>query len=352
MTANEINERNRELHYYLDLIRKGTFNKCLFADGCAERPIQAHSVSRAILSTIQQNGNVIQPSTRMIKDDAGRSLPDVRFNSAPITLASTGRFACETHDKEFQIIDTPFMDFDNAKVLDLLFFRAMLMEAWTLLRTLKGITHLERQKGQIPTSPSTRHDIRLKAVLDAVNGIKPFIRDVNYISAKSPVEHIVRRVKSNRPFVAASSAGGGLDRAFDYLTGQELPTQNVQSLMGKVPNVSWSFTVIPQAKNHIVVASFLKGSGVGDYFSHLKNLNGRELTAAISSELICFCENWFLSPKVWGSYGDTKRKAIKTAFNNFEEIQVGKYTWWDKDKEKWHDFMDVPNRHQINLFRY
>lgn len=352
MTTNEINKRNRELHYYLGLIRKGTYNKCLFADGCPERPIQAHSVSRAILSTIQQDGNVIQPGTRMIKDDAGRSLPDVRFNSAPITLASTGRFACETHDKEFQIIDTPFMDFDNAKVLDLLFFRAMLMEAWTLLRTLKGITHLERQKGQIPTPPSIRHHIRLKAVLDTVNRLKPFISKVNYPSSISPVEHIVRPVKSNHPFVAGSSAGSGLTRGFYTLTGRELSMHDVHAFTGKVPNVSWSFTVIPQAKNHIVVASLLKGSGVGDYFSHLKNLNGRELTAAISSELICFCENWFLSPKVWESYRDTKRKAIKAAFNNFEELQVGKYTWWDKDKEKWHDFMDVPNRHQINLFRY
>ena len=353
MTANEIKEHNKELHHYLDLIHKGTFDKCLFADGCTGQPIRAHSVSRAILSTIQHDDKVIQPGSRTVKDDSGRSHPIIEFRLEPISRASTGKFACATHDKEFRIIDTTPMDFDNPKVLDMLFFRAMLKEAWTLLSMQEGLTRLEQEKGQIPTDPSIHHAIRLKAALDAADRIKPFIGTAGDSHNKNPVYHIVRRVNSDRLFMAASSAGCSLTRAMNMLTGQELSMNDVRELTGKEPNYSWVFNVIPQAKSHVIVASWLKGSRGESYFSHLKNLNGRELTAAISAELICFCENWFLSPKVWESYGDTKRKAINDAFNNTWELLRGEYSWVDKDeKEKWYDYIKIPNRHQINLFRY
>lgn len=349
----ETNEYNKEYHYFQNLIRKGNFDKCLFVDSCTEPPIDAHSVSRSILSTFQQENQVIQPSTRHIKDDFGRSYPAIEFKLTPITRASTGRFACETHDKNFQIIDTTPMDFDNQKLLNLLFFRAMLKEVWTLQRTRKGVMHLEQEKGQIPTHPSIHPEIRLKAILDAINRLRSFIGKDGNSCDKNPTTHIVRRVKTSRPFVAASSAGSSLTRVFDIQTKQELSMNDVQLLTGKKPNDSWSFTVIPQANEHVVVASWLNGSQAEDYFSYLKNVNGRELKAAISAELICFCENWFLHPKVWKSYGDAKQKAIKTAFQNLFELQTGKYNSRNKKKnEKWYVYMGVPNRHQINLFNY
>ena len=341
----DTNEYNKEYHYFQNLISKGKFDKCLFVDGCTEPPIDAHSVSRSILSAFQQENQVIQPSSRNFKNDSGRSYPDIEFKLTPITRASTGRFACETHDKNFQIIDTTPMDFDNPKLLNLLFFRAMLKEVWTLQRTRKGVMQLEQEKGQIPTPPSIHPEIRLKAILDTVNRLRPFIGNNSNSHGKNPAKHIVLRVKTSRPFVAASSAGGGL------ISVQELSMNDVRLLTGKEPNVSWSFTVIPQTDEHVVVASWLNGSPAKDNFSYLENLNGRELKAAISAELICFCENWFLHPKVWGSYGGAKQKAIVTAYDNLIETQMGKYNLWDNDK-KWHTRMDVPNRHQINLFNY
>ena len=243
------------------------------------------------------------------------------------------------------------MDFDNPKLLNLLFFRAMLMEVWALLKTRKGVIFWEQEKGQIPTTPSIHPEIRLKALLDAVNRLRPFIGKDGNSRDKNPATHIVRRVKTSRPFVAASSAGGSLTRVFDIYTEQELSMNDVRHFTGKNPNNSWSFTVIPQASEHVVVASWLNVSQVENYFSYLKNVNGRELTAAISAGLICFCENWFLHPKVWESYGGAKQKAIVTAYDNLIETQMGKYNLWDNDK-KWHTRMGVPNRHQINLFNY
>ena len=336
MTANEIKEHNKELHYYLGLIHKGTFNKCLFADACPEKAIQAHSVSRAILSTIQQDGNVIQPEVRTVKDDFERSYPIIKFNSVPITRASTGTFACETHDKKFQMIDTTPMDFDNPKVLDLLFFRAILKEAWILLKNRLGVAELEREKGPIPTHPDLHPDVRLTAILEAVERLRPFIGGVSSLYDKSPASHIVRYIKSGRPFVAASSVGSGV------------PFPGV-----KEPNASWAFTVIPQSKNHVVVASWLKGSVIENYFSYLKDINERELAVAISIELIYFCENWFVNPKVWEFYGSDKQQEIKATFDNLIELQLGKYVSRnDGKKEKWYDYIGVSKPHLINLFNY
>lgn len=356
MTTKEINEYNKKYHYLQNLqnlIRKSTYHKCLFANDCTEPPINAHSISRAILSTFQQENHVIQPSSRNRKDDSGRSYPAIEFKLTPITRASTGKFACETHDKKFQMIDTTPMDFDNPKLLDLLFFRAMLKEVWALLRIQKGTIHLEQERGPIPTHPGIHPDMRLRALLDAVNRIRPFIDKDNNPRDKSPVTHIVRSIKTSRPFVATSSAGGSLTQVFDMYTGQELSMNDARLFTCKEPNGSWSFTIIPQANDHVVVVSFLKGSQAEHYFSYLKSLNGRELTAAISADLILFCENWFLHPKIWKSYGSTKQKAIATAFDNFYELHTGKYNSQDIDKkEKWHAYTYIPNRHQINLFIY
>ena len=47
-----------------------------------------------------------------------------------------------------------------------------------------------------------------------------------------------------------------------------------------------------------------------------------------------------------------KREAILIAYDNFSELLSGKYRWRDRGEQPWHVYADVPNRHQLNMFRY
>ena len=106
----------------------------MFADKCAEPVIQAHSVSRSVLSKLEDQGHVVQAMLRAGHDEVGRSYPKLVFERAGINRASTGTFVCRTHDAKFADIDTVPMDFDDPRVCDLLFYRAVMKEAWQLFK--------------------------------------------------------------------------------------------------------------------------------------------------------------------------------------------------------------------------
>ena len=348
----EGNDYNQRLHTYLDLLHHGTYKTCLFGVDCPNEVIRAHSVSKAVLSDLEHDRHVIQPGTKYVKDESGHSRPQFMFRSVGINKASTGTFVCRPHDDAFRPVDTTPIDVNDLRVLDLLFYRAILKEIWQLLRMQIALMWLERKgrlPGRLPTHPYTR----LRSLLRLMGNLYELIELSSHSEGDRLVEHLVRKVKSDRPVVASSYASGGSDLGFDDQTGRELSPREVMAVLGHEPNSSWGFSVIPQAGEHLVVASWLKGSRAKAYFDHFEEVNGKELEAAVSAELIFFCENWFLHPKVWDSYGHKKRLAIETSYQNFMELQFGKYQWSDKsDKMTWYDFLDIGNRHQINLFRY
>lgn len=283
-----------------------------------------------MLRSIEHDGEVITPSARTSKDQFGRSKLNLQFMTEGVGRASTGTFTCQSHDALFQIIDSGPLDFRDKVTFNLLYYRAILRETWLLSKVKPGVAHAERN-GPLPTPLSIHPNTRLKALRDSIRSVKPHLQEPD-----CPLGHIVRRIKTPRPILAASCAGGSLIG----INNVELP-------------VSWAFSVLPQADEHLVVASFLKGTVGESYFRHFGEVDGRELQAAVSAELIYFGENWFLHPKVWSAYGERKREAIVEAYDNFKELIAGEYAWWDRDpKTPWYKYLGVTNRHQLNLFRY
>ncbi len=322
---------NKEYHHFLDLIQKGIFKKCLFEGDCSEPTILAHSVSRSVLKMIQHNGEVMAPMSRISKDASGLSRPNLTFRPEAVPQASTGTFTCRTHDGLFNSIDISPFDVHKNAVLNLLYYRAILKETWILHKIRSGMRHIEDKKGPLPTPVSIHPDTRLKALRDSIKIVRPFL-----YKEEGPLVHVVRHVKTSRPILAASIAGGSLSSMNEI----EMP-------------VSWTFSVLPQASEHVIVASCLKGSVAETYFNHFKETDGRELQAAVSAELIFFGENWFIHPIVWSAYGERKQEAIVDAYYNFKELIGGEYAWWDRGpKTPWHKYLKVTNRHQLNLFRY
>lgn len=299
---------------------------------------------------IAVDSHVIRPGTKLSQGDMGHGTPNLRFLPTGIGQASTGQFACRVHDDTFRTIDHMDMDFHDPKTLNMLCYRAVLRELWQLFRMERATSWLERRM-RLPGPLSGHPDNRKKALHDLAERLRLLVYPARS-GHPSPVVHIVRRFKSDQPIVAASCAGGGSNLAIDRNTGRGLSQDEIQAVTGLQPNTSWAFTVIPQRNEHVIVASWLKDSAAEHYFRHFNELHGRELQAAVSAELIYFGENWFLHPTAWESYGEAKQLAILRAYDNFLELQSGQYRWWDRGDIPWYDYLRIPNRHQINLFRY
>ena len=121
----------------------------------------------------------------------------------------------------------------------------------------------------------------------------------------------------------------------------------------KEPNCSWSLTVIPRADNHAVIVSYVSNSGAERFFQHIATANGEELEGAVSAEIILFSENWYINPSAWDAYGQKRQQAILTTYDNFYELIAGDYDYaLQPPTQPWYDFLRVPNRRQINLFRF
>ena len=139
----------------------------------------------------------------------------------------------------------------------------------------------------------------------------------------------------------------------DRKTGYILPLEQTKLLTNREPNCSWSLTVIPKNGEHAVIASYVGNSEAERYIGHIATTNGAELQAAVSTEIILFGENWYISPSVWEAYGPKRQAAILAAYDNFDELIAGDYNYSAKEpSQPWYDFLGVPNRHQINLFRF
>ena len=342
----------RNFSKLLDLANNQPYRGCLFDPICRSHPIKAHSVSRAILSKIQVDGHVLRPSSHLTLSPTGTPKSTLSFRAEGITQASRGTFACKPHDEMFKAIDTTPIDPRDHRVLNLMFYRAILKETWVLLSTLSLQDEVEKEI-ELPTPITDRPNVRLTAMLDSIAAIKPFIDDPHRFPDSSPIDHIVRRIRTTRPIIAASAAGASLDIVFEENTRRILSITETQSLTRKNPNNTWAITVIPQNKEHTLVISWIKDNEGDQYFSHFRKLNGQELEEAVSAELIVFCENWFLHPKVWKSFSRSKQNAILSSYDNTDQLIEGSYQWHGKKQNtKWYEAIGIPNKHQINLFKY
>ena len=357
MTPERAVRQNKQFYEWWSALRAARYRKCLFSDECTREVINAHSVSKSVLKSIADDGHVASPDMSFPKDDAGLPKPYISMIREGINNASTGNFACHYHDAYFRnAIDQTPIHADDPYVQDLLLYRAVLRELWLLLATYPMHYQMERKAPRITNLlPPWAHPIRrIESLFYLKRCLGESLGYGRTIGPTTPVKHMVRKVKTDHPILACSYAYGGtaINFELDRAVGELTPTGAVQRRGGVEPHICWGFTVIPESSEHTVLMSWLDGSGAETYFTHFKNVAGRELEAAASAELIQFCERWFLRPRVWEAYNEEKQRAILTAYDNVAELMSGRYRWSDRGKLPWCEYAGVPNRHQLNLFRY
>ena len=343
---------NTQIYQQLRELWRFNPRKCLHSESCEERTIKAHSVPRNVLSRMQEHGHVLQPINKISKNQDGRATGQPILEETGINEASTGYFVCRPHDGLFEKIDAPETDLSDIRILNLLMYRASLKELWTQIKTIETVRNVTKDFA-LPVEVIA--DVRLRAISDLVLGLKDQIEESRDQRQSKPlrIEHVIKHIRTDFPFLAASSAGSASDVVTEKDTGRVLSLAAGKRLTGRELNTTWTITVIPKEKEHTVVISYLKGSYAENYFSHIQGSNGTDLQEAVSAELLVFCENWFIHPAVWKSFGLKRQKAMQETFDNFDKIIEGRYDYKNKRKNvKWYEFLGITNRHQINLFRH
>ena len=323
--------------------------RCLFSPCCQGKPIKSHTVPKNILRGIQLENHVIQLTGRLLTDASGEVRQPVKAEKIGINNASTGPFVCRYHEDLFEEIERPDADVRDSRILDLMMYRATLLELW------KQLTVTEPLSKYVPPSmpPHIRPSHRLRAITDLTNRLgQGFSPEVAGYQPAIKIKHLARTIKTRMPIVGAAQAHGSADLVINQTTGQTIPMDQTQTYTHKEPNCSWSLTVIPRADNHAVIVSYVGNSAADKFFQHIATANGAELEAAVSAEIILFSENWYINPSAWDAYGQKRQQAILTAYDNFDELIDGFNYDLKPPTQPWYDFLRLPNRHQINLFRF
>ena len=219
-----------------------------------------------------------------------------------------------------------------------------------------GKADVAREAGEdLSLPPEMVPEVRIRAISDLAVRLKDRIENTGeeLQGDFTQTKHVIRTIKTELPFLAASSAGSSSDVAWDENTGRVLSLDDSRRVTGREPNISWTIKVIPREREHTVIVSYLQGSNVENHLSHTQGANGTDLEEATSAELLKFCENWFIHPAVRRRLGKKRQEAIQETFDNFEQLIEGGYNLREKRKNmKWYEFLGITNRHQINLFHY
>ena len=323
--------------------------RCLFSPGCQGKPIKSHTVPRNILKAIQVENHVIRLNGRLSTDESGEITQPVIAERIGINKASTGPFVCRYHEDLFKEIERPDANTRDNRTLDLMMYRATLLELWKLLTMAKHVSKY------VPPfmPPNIRPSHRLQAATNLANRLgQGFSDEAAGYRPDIAIKHIVRTIKTKAPIVATAQAHGSADLAVHRTTGQTIPFVQTQLYTHREPNCSSSLTVIPGTHDHTVIVSYVDNSEAQSFFQHIATANGAELEAAVSAEIILFSENWYINPSAWDAYGPKRQQAILAAYGNFDQLIEGDYDYSLRPTtQPWYDFLRVPNRHQINLFR-
>jgi hypothetical protein len=269
---------------------------------CKSAAIRAHSIqNRRVLDLLSTDGHVVMPRIHATPTQR----PTVRFERVGRNEASTFTGLCARHDQElFRAIDTEPVDFENPKHGFLLAYRALLKEA-----------HASR-KAAI--------DVQAGYLAGAREGLWP--RD-----APSPAGEaaVVRMTAAFLVHQAEAQFGDALANAewarlaHRVLLLGEGPTFAVSSMVstGIYSEISDGpafayLNVLPFESRTVAILSFLVGDRVQaeKAFGTVWAADPQQAEYLLSQLVLRRCENLVISPRVFESFAEPQKQAIRTYY--------------------------------------
>lgn len=230
------------------------FDRCSVAgEGCKRPAIRAHGIPRAVLRLIERDRKVYGNSSNPPQNPkAYLSQPVLALRS--VARFGVGKWACETHDRLFEPIDSANIDLESERNLFLIAYRTTLRATQLAMRTVSRIV-FPLMDPAVPTPEGVDPKLS-KAMTDFARNATPQVAllwtvklamDRQLTAGKyGLLEYRVERV-CTEPSVACAGVvfydGPGAHRA---------GTSGEQQIPG------W-YVVLPQTYGHAIVAACPRG---------------------------------------------------------------------------------------------
>jgi hypothetical protein len=274
-------------------------------DSCSNKIIAAHSIQRSgVLSLIEDevDGNKSVYSFLHLKHNEEGAV--IGFEPLGKKNASTFSGFCGHHDTNlFQEIENNPIDIENDEHCFLLSYRAFAMDFHSKQETLKGFKKNElynkpemktTQEHLISGSELAMRDN--KVVKDRLNEM---LKNENY----SELEYFSYSLDYTVPLALAASFNPDYSYSNQLLNKSEDP---------KVVYEFVNFTIIPMdsGETHILFSCLPEQEKSVKFIDELSELPELKLEKAISSIIIAYIENTFISPKIWEKLGGKKQNQL------------------------------------------
>jgi len=273
-------------------------------DGCANQPINSHTISRASLKIIAKNGHVITP---LMVPTENQSVPATRFLLKGVRYASSFPGFCHKHDSEiFKPIDTPNLEATEANI-KLLYMRCLSHELF------KKYQNYEFQKYLIAKNlvTNSKHlSALMNGTLLGAQIILNQLSDIN--SGKSSLSYVAFKFDGILPFAFLGAYGFELER-WEIINGpiyhldKNDSRKFANSMVSVIPTITGSYFILAtQKKNRpefeIALNRFARGSSsVIEYIFQF---------GIDKMENLFFRPSWFLSQPI------ILRKQIENRFQD------------------------------------
>lgn len=294
---------NRLLSAYFDSIKIKS-SLCLYPGlKCLEKPIRAHSIQNStVFDLLHENDHLI--GLKLKFNEAHK--PIAFFDTVGRNIASTFEGLCENHDNElFQKIDDFKFDPLDQQQLFLLAYRSVLKELNASMS--KGIMHqgayLKMKELEIVSkdSPSKEGMVAVQSLIDSfdtVNYKNEFdiaLMNQNY----NFLTHRIFKLETKEPTVACSQL---------FSNDSVIYKDSVSRIIMNI------FPVNNRTTYAIFSSTTPEKELVDDYLSKCLNSTSFALNYEISKLIIRNSENFFVSPKYFETWQDSKKGKILKYF--------------------------------------
>ncbi len=101
-----------------------SFDRCMVGgEGCKEPAIDAHCIPRTVLELIMNERKEVVGCDSTPPKNPAQWINDIHFKDRSVRSFSASAWACETHDKKFNLVDSKSVDLSNEHHLFLLVYK-------------------------------------------------------------------------------------------------------------------------------------------------------------------------------------------------------------------------------------
>jgi hypothetical protein len=320
--------KENDLKFILNKLKNASrYKDCLWNDeNCNGKVKKCHSIqNNRILNKLAENGKVMYFDTESIVENGGKFI--LKETGRKIATTFTG--FCDYHDTEiFKPIELKDYEYGNKEQEYIFAYRALakefhakLSEKNSAITVIKELENPILLKDILPSqvlNDSSKIEYLKSISKYYLEGITMAVNDLNIIHNRMKDDIINKNFETlttKYTVLPGISVAASATLSIEYdLKGK--PLNNIYDF--EKPMKPLFFNVFPQGDNTIVLFSYFNEDHI-IYEKFVLSILEKPLKnqqIIISNIIITYLENFVISPKMWASFSEKKKKKILKLFND------------------------------------